>query len=269
MTKKSRKHPPQNSDTYRPGLSKEEKARNHRKAQKAYYASNPVAREKHRQRMAASREAKKHRWDEPRIQRRLSTPSWADPGLPARSDMRTEPHAECDTVYSATCAQEIAIGERIAIDALVTLSQPQHVAEEWPRPPSDSILERAMQLTSSSSASPPASLRPAAGNAADAGAGNAGIAVREALESVAELNKDHPLSLRWPNASHRQYYRTFWTRDDHDLFLGRFLSLDTYVAVRRWRLHTHNCTTYDELGEPLESHSIFYSRWPIGVYLEE
>ncbi|KAJ7701072.1 hypothetical protein B0H16DRAFT_1748815 [Mycena metata] len=215
MTKKSRKHRPQNSDTYRPGLSKEEKARNHQKAQKAYYASNPVAREKHRQRMAASREAKKHRWDEPRIQRRLLTPSWADPGLPARSDMRTEPHTECDTVYSATCAQEIAIGERIAIDALVTLSQPQHVAEEWPRPPSDSILERAMQLTSSSSASPPASLRPAAGNAADAGAGNAGIAVREPLESVAELNKDHPLSLRWPNASHHQYYRpvlgpAFW-----------------------------------------------------------
>ncbi|KAJ7770722.1 hypothetical protein B0H16DRAFT_1715375 [Mycena metata] len=267
MTKKSRKRPPKASDTYRPGLSKEEKARNHRNAQKAYYASNPVARENHRQRMAVSRENKKalaRLQDEPYIQRRLSTPSWANPELPPRSEMRTEPGADCDTIYSAASRQSIAVGERIAIDALVTLREPQQMAEEWPRPASDSILERAMGLTSSAS-SLPASLRPAARNAADAGAGEAGAAVRQRLEAVAKLNRDHPMQRGWANASERDYYRTFWTRDDYRTFLGHFLPLDAYVAVRRWRIHTHNCTTYDEFGEPLESHHTFHSRWPAGI----
>ncbi|KAJ7029623.1 hypothetical protein C8F04DRAFT_1264703 [Mycena alexandri] len=264
MTKKSRKLRPNDSDNYRPSLSKEEKARNHRKAQKSYieWDRNPLAREKHRARMAASREAKKalkRRWDKP-IRQRLSTPSWANPELPPRSEMRTEPLADCNTIYSAKAR------ERIAVDALVTLSQPQNIAEEWPRPPSDSVLERAMQLTSSSTSSAPASLQPAASNGADAGAVDAGAAVREAMDAVARLNEDHPLRRRaWANASSRDYYRTFWARDDHHLFLGQLLSLDTYVAVRRWRLHTYNCTTYDELGEPLESHSAFHSRWPMGI----
>ncbi|KAJ7026991.1 hypothetical protein C8F04DRAFT_1190086 [Mycena alexandri] len=242
-------------------LSRAEKARNHRKAQRSYIERNPLARKKHRVRMAASREEKKalkRRWDKPRVQRRLSTPSWADPGLPSRSEMRTEPVADRATVYSRNSR------ERIAIDALVTLRQPQHIAEEWPRPASDSILERAMLLTSSGG-SPPASLRPAATNAADAGAVGTGVAVREALQAVASLNQDHPLWRVWPNASHRDYYRTFWTRDDHRLFLGRFLSLERYVAVRRWRLHTYNCTTYDEFGESLESPSTFHSYWPAGI----
>ncbi|KAJ7036446.1 hypothetical protein C8F04DRAFT_1258013 [Mycena alexandri] len=267
MTKKLQNHCPKDSDPYRPGLSKEEKARNHRKAQNTYYASNPRAREKHRQRMAASRETKKalrRRLDEPYVQRRLSTPSWANPENPLRSEMCTQPVADRDSVYSAASRASILIREGIAVNALVTLSQPQHIAEEWPRPASDSILERAMGLTSSS-VSPPASLRPAARNAADAGAVGAGTAVREAMEAVAKLNEVHPLWRVWPNNSHRDYYRTFWTRDDHGLFLGQFLGLDTYVAVRRWRLHTYNCTTYDEMGEPLESHSRFHSRWPTGI----
>ncbi|KAJ7018755.1 hypothetical protein C8F04DRAFT_1277221 [Mycena alexandri] len=268
MTKKSRKHCPKDSDTYRPGLSKEEKARNHRKAQNTYYASKPGAREKHRQRMAASREktkALRRRLDEVYIPRRLSTPSWGNLELPSRSEMRTDAVADRQTIYSAASRQSIAVGERIAVDALVTLREPQRIAEEWPRPPSDSILERAMLLTSSS-ASPPASLRPEARNAADAGAGEAGAAVRQGLEAVARLNKDHPMPQRaWANPSQRDYFRTFWTRDDHALFLGQFLRLDTYVAVRRWRLHTYNCTTYDEMAEPLESHSTFHSRWPTGI----
>ncbi|KAJ7769481.1 hypothetical protein B0H16DRAFT_1715935 [Mycena metata] len=246
MTKKSRKRPPKDSDTYRPGLNKEEKARNHRQAQKAYYASNPMARENHRARAAASRQKKKalaRLADELYIQRRLLTPSWANIELPTRSEMHTEPVADCHTVYSAASRQSIAAGERIAIDALVTLRQPQHIAEEWPRPASDSILERAMGLTSSRASSPPASLRPAARNAADAGAGEAGAAVRQALEAVARLNRDHPLRRSWANASAHDYYRTFWTRDDHRKFLGQFLPLDAYVGVRRWRIHTYNCTT--------------------------
>ncbi|KAJ7030782.1 hypothetical protein C8F04DRAFT_1186438 [Mycena alexandri] len=292
MTQKSRKHPPNDSDTYRPGsftllcphitltnldisLSKEEKARKHRKAQKAYYASlgidsNPMARAKHRVRVAASRKKALARLrDEQYVPCRLSTPSWGNLELPPRSEMRTEPAADRHTMYSAVARQSTAVGERIAIDALVTLRQPQHIGEEWPRPPSDSILERAMLLTSSSLASAPASLRPAAGNAVDAGAGNAGVAVREALERVARVNKDHPLALRWPNNLHRDYYRTFWTRDDHRLFLGRFLSLETYVAVRRWRLHVYNCMTYDASGQPLESYGTFHSRWPTGVAANE
>ncbi|KAJ7017800.1 hypothetical protein C8F04DRAFT_1261353 [Mycena alexandri] len=269
MLKKSRKSRPKDSDTYRPGLSKEEKARNHRKAQKSYIERNPLAREAHRARMAASREAKKarkRRWDEPRVQTRLATPSWADLELPARSEMRTAPVADRHTVYSARSREGIAIEERIAVDALVTLSQPQHIAEEWARPPSDSILERAMGLTSSSASSPPASLRPAARNAANAGAADAGATVRDALDAVARVNEDHPLPRQpWPNAACREYYRAFWIRDDHRRFLGEFLSLDTYVAVRRWRLHTYNSITYDEFAEPLESHSAFHSRWPVGI----
>ncbi|KAJ7725472.1 hypothetical protein B0H16DRAFT_1781961 [Mycena metata] len=270
MTKKTRKRPPKDSDTYSPGLSKEDKARNHRQAQKSYYERNPLAREKHRAKMAANRKATKElkrRAAKGYIRRRLSTPSWGNLELPPRTEMRTEPRAECNTIYSARSRERIAVEEGIAIDALValSLSRTHHVAEEWPRPGSDSIMERAMALTSSSPTSPPASLQPAAGNAANAGAENAGQAVREALDAVAELNQDHPLERGWRRRSSSDYYRTFWTRGDHHRFLGDFLSLDSYVAVRRWRLHTFNCTTYDETGEPLESHNTFYSRWPTGI----
>ncbi|KAJ7016315.1 hypothetical protein C8F04DRAFT_1202640 [Mycena alexandri] len=228
MTKKSRNHCLKDSDPYFPGsiaflLSKEEKARNHRKAQKTYYERYewPVTPWRERDTGRGWQQAGKGKktpapvQDEPYVPTRLSTPSWANLELPPRSEMRTEPVADCHTVYSAVSRGSIGCGEKIAIDALVTLSQPQHVAEEWPRPASDSILERAMGLTSSSACSPPASLRPAARNVANAGAGEAGAAVLQALEAVATLNKRHPMRSTWANLSERDYFRTFWTRDDH------------------------------------------------------
>ncbi|KAJ7715457.1 hypothetical protein B0H16DRAFT_1805288 [Mycena metata] len=194
MTKKLRKGCPKDSDTYHPGTKRlriTDRLKN--RIMRGMYNrgtvsfdltgvglfSNTLAREKHRVRMAKSRKATK---DLKRsvakgyIQRRLSTPSWGNLELAPRSEMHTEPRADCNTIYLARSQERLAVEETIAIDALVALSlnRTQHVAQEWIRPASDSVMERAMALTSSSPMSPPASLRPAAGNAANAGAENAG-----------------------------------------------------------------------------------------------
>ncbi|KAJ7114169.1 hypothetical protein C8R43DRAFT_961409 [Mycena crocata] len=69
---KHKKHPPNDSKTFRIGLETEEKVLRHRKAQSEYYARNPDARVRRRERAAEARAAaklKKRRWDPPKAKR--------------------------------------------------------------------------------------------------------------------------------------------------------------------------------------------------------
>ncbi|KAJ6573278.1 hypothetical protein B0H10DRAFT_1964152 [Mycena sp. CBHHK59/15] len=67
----------QSSNKYRPRLSEDQKAENHRKASAKYYSRNPDLREKRRIQAAQKRaelKARRRRWDPPKLPKKLEKP---------------------------------------------------------------------------------------------------------------------------------------------------------------------------------------------------
>ncbi|KAJ7881648.1 hypothetical protein B0H13DRAFT_2345091 [Mycena leptocephala] len=176
--------PPHESQTYVPGLS-EEKARKHRKAQAAYRARNPQIREKQRVQAAERRaalKASRRRWDPPKRPQAISQVQEdiaactedPRPGPAASNTFSFQDHRARDGLSfpgsELEDSERPAAGttgsptpdERIACTALAELAQGpmQFDADKSPtacqKSPTfagsvhskDSVLERAMQLTS-------------------------------------------------------------------------------------------------------------------------
>ncbi|KAJ7821408.1 hypothetical protein B0H13DRAFT_2377314 [Mycena leptocephala] len=269
--KPQRLKPPKDSHEYFPGPSKEERAANHRKTEAASHArGGPALRERRRIAMAERRaalKALKRRWDPPKLTKKFldflapdrESPEEAPPdshqdhhtgadsspesrpscrsALPPPDPPRgTSPTACMDSEEYDDAALEAAANsrpladrnsaasptaeERIAVEALTILAQP--AAAEGDGPASavgsvDSVLEKAMLLSSSrysaAGAPPAASAEPW---------------VQRALQQVATLNAE-------PLVSPTAFDRTFWSRGDHELFSGRYLTGGQFLAIRLWR----------------------------------